>query len=118
MRAQIVERKAEILTHLRQRLSPQRFLHRRSNRARRQIPRRCPSPKNGSGSLEQLEPESAVYNICRAMRVHGVFDIAALEASFNAIVIRHETLRTAFRLSDGKAGSGRSANQNISNRFY
>ena len=36
------------------------------------------------------------------MRVYGDLNISALEASLNEIVRRHETLRTAFRLIDGK----------------
>jgi amino acid adenylation domain-containing protein len=52
--------------------------------------------------LEQLEPEAAVYNICRAWRLLGNLSSPAVEASLNEIVSRHETLRTAFRLIDGK----------------
>jgi amino acid adenylation domain-containing protein len=52
--------------------------------------------------LEQLEPESSVYNICRASRLLGKLNTSALEASLNEIISRHETLRTAFRLVDGR----------------
>jgi amino acid adenylation domain-containing protein len=52
--------------------------------------------------LEQLEPESSVYNICRASRLLGNLNAPALEASLNEIISRHETLRTAFRLVDGR----------------
>jgi hypothetical protein len=48
-----------------------------------------------------LEPESAVYNIRRASRLVEK-NTSALEASLNEIVSRHETLRTAFRLIDGR----------------
>jgi len=52
--------------------------------------------------LEQLEPEAAVYNISRAVRLFGTLNSSALEASLNEIVRRHETLRTEFRLIDGQ----------------
>jgi amino acid adenylation domain-containing protein len=52
--------------------------------------------------LEQLEPESAAYNICRVSRIRGRLNISALEASINEIIDRHETLRSAFRLIDGR----------------
>ncbi len=52
--------------------------------------------------LEQLEPQSVAYNICRASRLLGNLNASALEASLNEIISRHETLRTAFRLVDGR----------------
>src|ERR1043166_6955408 len=42
--------------------------------------------------LEQLEPNSPLYNIPTVIRVTGVLDYPALEQSFNAIVARHEVL--------------------------
>nr|WP_279653823.1 non-ribosomal peptide synthetase [Pseudomonas morbosilactucae] len=46
--------------------------------------------------LWQLEPHSAAYNIPAALRLKGTLDVAALEHSFNALIARHETLRTRF----------------------
>jgi amino acid adenylation domain-containing protein len=46
--------------------------------------------------LDQLEPGSAAYNVPGALRLCGPLDIAALERSLNAIVARHEALRTSF----------------------
>ena len=51
--------------------------------------------------LWQLEPQSAAYNIPLALRLTGSLDIDALEASFSALIARHETLRTTFR-QDGE----------------
>jgi non-ribosomal peptide synthetase component F len=48
--------------------------------------------------LDQLSPGSAVYNILTPVRLTGALDLAALQASFNALVCRHETLRTTFGL--------------------
>jgi amino acid adenylation domain-containing protein len=53
--------------------------------------------------LDQLEPGSAVYNVCQAVRMTGTLDLAALEKSFNEIVRRHEILRTNFLPADGHA---------------
>ncbi|HEX8472817.1 MAG TPA: non-ribosomal peptide synthase/polyketide synthase [Pyrinomonadaceae bacterium] len=46
--------------------------------------------------LEQLEPDSAFYNIPSAFRLSGYLDLAALEETFNEITKRHEVLRTRF----------------------
>jgi len=39
--------------------------------------------------LEQLEPQSVAYNICRASRLLGNLNPPALEASLNEIISRH-----------------------------
>lgn len=53
--------------------------------------------------LEQLVPENTAYNISFALRLSGALDLAALRASFNEIIARHEALRTVFRTEDGNA---------------
>jgi non-ribosomal peptide synthetase component F/alpha-ketoglutarate-dependent taurine dioxygenase len=50
--------------------------------------------------LSQLEPESPSYNIPSAIRLSGVLDVNALEQALNALVARHETLRTVFQVVD------------------
>ena len=50
--------------------------------------------------LNQLEPNSSVYNVPRATRWSGSLDAAALERSLGEIVRRHEILRTRFPLTD------------------
>ena len=52
--------------------------------------------------LDQMEPDNAVYNIPRTLRLRGPLDIAALTASLNEIVRRHEPLRTSFILQAGE----------------
>jgi amino acid adenylation domain-containing protein len=52
--------------------------------------------------LDQLEPDSAVYNVCQAMRMKGTVNVAALEGAFNEIVRRHEVLRTNFVAAEGR----------------
>ena len=46
--------------------------------------------------LWQLDPDSAAYNIPTALRLRGPLDVAVLEQSFNALIARHQTLRTTF----------------------
>ncbi len=52
--------------------------------------------------IHQLDPRSAAYNIARAVRLRGAFDLPALEAAFTELVRRHEILRTTFRVVDGE----------------
>lgn len=52
--------------------------------------------------LTQLEPDGASYNLPIALRLSGTLDVAALERSVNALVRRHEVLRTTVSLSDGQ----------------
>jgi amino acid adenylation domain-containing protein/FkbM family methyltransferase len=53
--------------------------------------------------LEQVAPDSALYNIPLAFRIRGQLDKQALERSFNEIINRHEVLRTSFASHDGEA---------------
>ncbi|MEA2692843.1 MAG: hypothetical protein QOJ16_2230, partial [Acidobacteriota bacterium] len=65
-----------------------------------------PTPREGALSLsfaqerlwflDQLEPGSAAYNLPAALRLSGQLDRAALAASLEAILARHEVLRTTF----------------------
>src|SRR5215472_12333470 len=50
--------------------------------------------------LEQLEPETPLYNIGAVARVEGSLRIDLLGQAFHAIVTRHETLRTRFMCPD------------------
>jgi len=52
--------------------------------------------------FDQLEPNSGAYNIPRMLRLRGPLDVAALQRSVNAIVLRHEVLRTSFINDNGK----------------
>ncbi|HEX2095542.1 MAG TPA: condensation domain-containing protein, partial [Longimicrobiaceae bacterium] len=46
--------------------------------------------------LEQLEPETRIYNDVMGMRLVGELDRAAMEAAVRGVVERHESLRTVF----------------------
>ncbi|AFZ12486.1 amino acid adenylation domain protein [Crinalium epipsammum PCC 9333] len=52
--------------------------------------------------LDQLQPNSAVYNIPVAVELNGELNLIALENTFNEIVRRHEALRTNFMTVDGQ----------------
>lgn len=51
--------------------------------------------------LAQLDPDSVAYNIPIALRVRGQLDLDALQNSFNAVIRRHEALRTVFQTCTG-----------------
>ncbi|BAP43368.1 non-ribosomal peptide synthetase PvdD [Pseudomonas sp. StFLB209] len=51
--------------------------------------------------LWQLDPQSAAYNLPMAVRLNGELDNAALQSAFDALVARHETLRSQFSEQDG-----------------
>src|SRR5215217_6612604 len=71
-----------------------------------------PVPRNGSMPLsygqqrlwflQQLEPESAAYNIRVAVRLRGPLNVTALKQSLTEIVRRHESLRTRFVVVDSE----------------
>ncbi|HUR45836.1 MAG TPA: HAD-IIIC family phosphatase [Candidatus Saccharimonadales bacterium] len=52
--------------------------------------------------IQQLEPNSAAYNVPTALRLKGPLQVAALNQSLEEVVRRHEILRTAFPAVDGK----------------
>ncbi|MBD1926389.1 amino acid adenylation domain-containing protein [Trichocoleus sp. FACHB-90] len=52
--------------------------------------------------LDQLVPNNAFYNVPAAMRLVGSLNLAALKEAFNEIVRRHEALRTTFVTVEGQ----------------
>ena len=46
--------------------------------------------------LEQYQPEAIAYNVPVSWKLRGPLDVGALERSINAVVRRHEALRTVF----------------------
>nr|AAZ03552.1 McnC [Microcystis sp. NIVA-CYA 172/5] len=50
--------------------------------------------------VNQLEGESGAYTIDLTMRLRGNLNVKALEKAFQAIIQRHEPLRTQFKLKD------------------
>jgi amino acid adenylation domain-containing protein len=52
--------------------------------------------------LDQLQPNSAFYNIPTALRLSGQLNVTALESNINEIIRRHEALRTNFTTIEGQ----------------
>ncbi|WP_031342550.1 condensation domain-containing protein, partial [Ruminiclostridium papyrosolvens] len=52
--------------------------------------------------LEQMGGLGTTYNLPGVITVEGKIDIEAFENAFKKLIERHETLRTSFRLFDGK----------------
>ena len=50
--------------------------------------------------LWQLDPGSSAYHVRFGLRLRGVLDTVALQASLDALAARHEPLRTRFELAD------------------
>jgi len=50
--------------------------------------------------MDQLEPGNPMYNIPEAIRMSGSLNVEALRRTVEAIVARHESLRTTFRMVD------------------
>lgn len=52
--------------------------------------------------LDRLEPGSSAYNVPLAVRLRGPLDADALAAAIDAVVARHDVLRTTFTEVDGE----------------
>lgn len=52
--------------------------------------------------LHQLAPESAAYNIARAVKIEGPLEPASLRRAFATLVHRHPALRTTFPSATGE----------------
>lgn len=51
--------------------------------------------------LDQLAPETSLYNISKAIRLNGPLNLEALQKTLDTIVARHEILRTRIVAIDG-----------------
>ncbi|HEV8335455.1 MAG TPA: amino acid adenylation domain-containing protein [Candidatus Polarisedimenticolia bacterium] len=69
------------------------------------VPREQPLPLSFAQQrlwfLDRLEPGNPSYNIPAALRLEGPLDVQALRQALEAIVERHESLRTTFPIVDG-----------------
>ncbi|RYZ36054.1 MAG: amino acid adenylation domain-containing protein, partial [Myxococcaceae bacterium] len=52
--------------------------------------------------IDQLEPGTSLYNMPLPLRLTGVLDEGALRRSLDALMARHESLRTTFRVEAGQ----------------
>ncbi|NIF15546.1 non-ribosomal peptide synthetase [Pantoea sp. Cy-639] len=46
--------------------------------------------------LWRLDPQGSAYNMAATLRIRGALDVPRLQAAFQALVARHEVLRTTF----------------------
>ncbi|QCO55738.1 amino acid adenylation domain-containing protein [Pseudorhodobacter turbinis] len=51
--------------------------------------------------IDQLQPGQSTYTIAAALRLRGALDLTRLQAALDAIVVRHEPLRTRFTDHEG-----------------
>src|SRR5687767_14014734 len=51
--------------------------------------------------LLQLEPQSPLYTVAKALRLQGTLNVEAFQQTLDTIVARYEVLRTTFALEDG-----------------
>ena len=102
LRAQIAERKQELLRFLSDRDRPAAFTPPPILRRTSGEPAPLSFAQERLWFLEQLEPGNTVYNICRASRLTGQLNITALEASLTEILRRHEILRSQIGIVDGR----------------
>src|SRR5215470_13409805 len=70
----------------------------------RRVSRQVPLPPSFAQQrlwfLDQLDPNSPVYNIAYTLKITGPINADAIESSLNVVATRHESLRTSFA-SDG-----------------
>ncbi|MET0285732.1 MAG: amino acid adenylation domain-containing protein, partial [Polyangiales bacterium] len=59
-------------------------------------------PQERMWVLWRLEPDSAAYNVGGAVRLRGRLDVAALSRALDALLERHESLRTTFPELDAR----------------
>lgn len=52
--------------------------------------------------MEQLQPGTPLYNVSRAILLEGNLDARALQGALQALVARHEVLRTTYHARDGE----------------
>ncbi|CAM3778179.1 Linear gramicidin synthase subunit D [Pseudomonas reidholzensis] len=52
--------------------------------------------------LWQLEPDSSFYNVPMAVRLNGALDLSLLQQALDALVSRHESLRTRLVAEEGE----------------
>jgi amino acid adenylation domain-containing protein len=102
LRSQISERKQELLGFLRSSNKAVPFIPPPISRRKISGPAALSFAQERLWFLEQLEPSSTGYNLCRAWRLAGCLNVAALESSLNQILRRHDVLRSAIQFADGR----------------
>ena len=102
LRAELGERKVEVLTFLRQSHLKEDATHWPMSPVSRAENIPLSFAQERLWFLDQLEPGNSTYNMASAYYLKGPLNVVALERSFNAIVERHESLRTTFFAINGQ----------------
>jgi amino acid adenylation domain-containing protein/FkbM family methyltransferase len=71
--------------------------------ASRELPLRLSFGQQRLWFLQQLDPDSNLYNLPYALCLTGLLDQSSLHSAFSEIVRRHEVLRTRYEIVDGEA---------------
>ena len=100
LRSELAERKLEILAILKEANQVIRTAPTSIPRVSRDQPLPLSPNQQRLWSLAQLTPDSPAYNMHLAVRMSGPLKVTALEQSLNALVERHEILRTTFLVID------------------
>lgn len=67
--------------------------------------------------LDRLEPNGALYNVPRALRLQGKLNADALQQAFDKLCKRHETFRSRFEIVDGDVRQAIDPNARIALTF-
>ena len=98
LRQQLLARKSEILELLKNAGEPEPPLQ--------TVPRDGNLPLSFAQQrlwfFDQFEPNNAIYNIAKALRLAGALDVIVLHRCLNEILRRHEALRTCFKTVEGE----------------
>ncbi|XHX79763.1 MAG: amino acid adenylation domain-containing protein [Stenomitos frigidus ULC029] len=101
LQAELAQRKPEIISWLRHKSHANNYTS-----AIVRLPRERSLPLSFAQQrlwfLDQLVPENPFYNMPAALQLQGTLNLQVLKQSFEAIVQRHETLRTTFATVDGQ----------------
>jgi aspartate racemase len=57
--------------------------------------------QQGLWVLSQLLPDTSLYHVPKGLRLTGELNVTALNRALNHLVMRHESLRTSFAVTDG-----------------
>jgi amino acid adenylation domain-containing protein len=99
IKAEIVDRKAEIIAFLQDTASSGRVQIQPAPRDR-ELP--LSFAQQRLWFINELEPHSSTYNISGAIRLTGQLDLVSLERTLQEIIRRHEALRTNFISHNGQ----------------
>ncbi len=109
MQGNMVDRKSTLSPEMQAQLDKRLRARSTSNRVTKTIPlrrREDVAPLSFAQQrlwfLDKLEPESCTYKISRALKIEGPLNVDALKQALNAIVARHESLRTTFDTVNGQ----------------